>query len=117
MSGEDKSEGAGKSGEAGMKTGYIGILAVGLMIGIIIGIVVGAFGFPQTQSYSAESALRPEEAGEKVTDFISNYGGLPPGADVAVINVTEDFVHFEKPVLSINEFEVVLGERSWEDIF
>ncbi len=89
MSGEDKSEGAGKSGEAGMKAGYIGILAVGLMIGIIIGIVVGAFGFPQTQSYSAESALRPEEAGEKVTDFISNYGGLPPGADVAVINVTE----------------------------
>jgi thiol-disulfide isomerase/thioredoxin len=89
MSGEDKSEGAGKSGEEGMKTGYIGILAVGLMIGIIIGIVVGAFGFPQTQSVSVANGLTADEAGEKVAAFISNYGGLPPGADVALINVTE----------------------------
>ena len=88
MSGEDKSEGAGKPGEAGMKTGFIGILAVGLMVGIIIGIVVGAFGFPQTQSYSAESALRPEEAGEKTIDFITNYA-VAPGVDVELINVTE----------------------------
>ncbi|MCK4398998.1 MAG: hypothetical protein KAV25_08410 [Methanophagales archaeon] len=65
MSGEDKSEGAGKPGEAGMKTGFIGILAVGLMIGIIIGVAVGAFGFPQTQSqdFSAGSALTPEKQG------------------------------------------------------
>ncbi len=89
MSGEDKSEGAG---EAGMKTGYIGILAVGLMIGIIIGVAVGAFAFPRTQSVSVANELAPGEAGKKVTDFITNYSGyfrLPPGIDIALINVTE----------------------------
>jgi thiol-disulfide isomerase/thioredoxin len=94
MSGEDKSEGEGKPGEAGAKTGFIGILAVGLMIGIIIGVAVGAFGFPQAQSqgFSAGEVLAPKEAGNKVTGFISNYSGyfrLPPGVDIALINVTE----------------------------
>ncbi|MEA1957168.1 MAG: thioredoxin family protein, partial [Euryarchaeota archaeon] len=90
MSGEDKSEGAGKPGEAGMKTGFIGILAVGLMIGIIIGVAVGAFGFPQTQSqdFSAGSALTPEKAGVRAIDFITNYA-VAPGVDVELINVTE----------------------------
>ncbi len=94
MSGEDKSESEGKPGETGMKAGYIGILAVGLMIGIIIGIAVGAFGFPQVQSqgFSAGDVLASKEAGNKVTGFISNYSGyfrLPPGVDIALINVTE----------------------------
>ena len=90
MSGEDKSEGAGKPGEAGMKTGFIGILAVGLMIGIIIGVAVGAFGFPQAQSqgFSAGSALTPEKAGVRAIDFITNYA-VAPGVDVELINVTE----------------------------
>ena len=90
MSGEDKSEGVGKLGEAGMKTGFIGILAVGLMIGIIIGIAVGAFGFPQAQSqgFSAGSALTPEKAGVRAIDFITNYA-VAPGVDVELINVTE----------------------------
>ena len=86
---KDKSEGAEKPGEAGMKTKYIGILAVGLIIGIIIGVIVGAFGFPQNQSFGVANGLAPEEAGGKVTDFITNYGGLPPGVDVMLINVTE----------------------------
>lgn len=89
MTGEDKSEGTGKSGGAGMKT--IGILAVGLIIGLIVGAVVGAFGFPQTQTQSSidVNLFAPEEAGNKTTDFIMNYGGLPPDAAVEVINVTE----------------------------
>ena len=37
--------------------------------------------------------------------------------NTACPRLAEDFVHFEKPVLSANEFEVVLGERKWEDIF
>jgi len=37
--------------------------------------------------------------------------------NTACPRLAEDFVHFNKPVISINEFEVVLGERSWEDIF
>jgi thiol-disulfide isomerase/thioredoxin len=89
MSGEDKSEGAGKSGEEGMKTGYIGILAVGLMIGIIIGIVVGAFGFPQSQSVSAANGLTPEEAGEKVAAFINN-NLVQPGTQVTLGEVKEE---------------------------
>ncbi len=90
MSGEDKSEGVGKPGEAGMKTGFIGILSVGLMIGIIIGVAVGAFCFPQAQSpgFSAGSALTPEKAGVRAIDFITNYA-VAPGVDVELINVTE----------------------------
>jgi thiol-disulfide isomerase/thioredoxin len=90
MSGEDRSEGVGKPEEAGMKTGFIGILAVGLMIGIIIGVAVGAFGFPQAQSqvFSAGSALTPEKAGVRAIDFITNYA-VAPGVDVELINVTE----------------------------
>lgn len=89
MSGEDKSEGVGKPGEAGMKTGFIGILSVGLMIGIIIGVAVGAFCFPQAQSpgFSAGSALTPEKAGVRAIDFITNYA-VAPGVDVELINVT-----------------------------
>ena len=37
--------------------------------------------------------------------------------NTACPRLAEDFIHFKKPVLSINEFEVVLGERSWEDTF
>ncbi len=37
--------------------------------------------------------------------------------NTACPRLAEDFIHFKKPVLSINEFEVVLGERTWEDIF
>jgi len=37
--------------------------------------------------------------------------------NTACPRLAEDFVHFKTPVLSINEFEVVLGDRSWEDIF
>jgi thiol-disulfide isomerase/thioredoxin len=90
MSGEDRGEGLGKPGEAGMKTGFIGILAVGLMIGIIIGVAVGAFGFPQAQSpgLSAGSALTPEKAGVRAIDFITNYA-VAPGVDVELINITE----------------------------
>lgn len=86
MSGEDKSEGAGKPGEAGMKT--IGVLAVGLIIGILIGVVVGAFGFPQAKSFGASNVLTPEEAGAKAVDFIENYA-VAPGVDVELVNVTE----------------------------
>jgi len=37
--------------------------------------------------------------------------------NTACPRLVEDFVHFEKPVISAKEFEVVLGERRWEDIF
>jgi len=37
--------------------------------------------------------------------------------NTACPRLAEDFIHFKKPVLSAREFEVVLGERSWECIF
>ncbi|MEA1957169.1 MAG: diphthamide biosynthesis enzyme Dph2 [Euryarchaeota archaeon] len=37
--------------------------------------------------------------------------------NTACPRLVEDFTHFKKPVLSIKEFEVVLGERRWEDCF
>ena len=58
----------------------------------------------------------------RCTFFPTMFEGVAFGFKVdAFVNtacprVAEDFVHFEKPVLSAKEFEVVLGERSWEDI-
>jgi len=37
--------------------------------------------------------------------------------NTACPRLVEDFTHFKKPVISIKEFEVVLGERRWEDCF
>ena len=37
--------------------------------------------------------------------------------NTACPRLVEDFTHFKKPVLSMKEFEVVLGERRWEDCF
>jgi len=87
--GEDKSEGAEKPGEAGMKTKYFGVLAVGLIIGIIIGILVGVFGLPQIQGFGAANVLAPEEAGEKVTDFINN-NLVQPGTEVTLEEIKEE---------------------------
>ena len=84
-----------------MEMKAVGVLIVGLVIGVIAGCAVGAFVLPQQVHSFFPSALNtntstntitPEAAGEKVTDFISNYSGyfrLPPGVDIALINVTE----------------------------
>jgi hypothetical protein len=88
MTGED----GRKSGDDGVKTFYIGFLALGLIIGVILGIAVGASFLPQNQAPTctpgAANVLTPEEAGEKVIDFIANYA-VPPGVEVTLINVTE----------------------------
>lgn len=88
MSGED----ARKSGEEGVKTFYIGFLALGLIIGAILGIAVGGFVSPQNQTQSSmptvANVLTPEEAGDKAVDFVATYL-VPPGVEVSLINVTE----------------------------
>jgi thiol-disulfide isomerase/thioredoxin len=125
MSGEDKSEGAGKSGEEGMKTGYIGILAVGLMIGIVIGVAVGAFGFPQTQSYSIANGLTANEAGEKVAAFINN-NLVQPGTEVTLgeikeesglYNVTMSYMENQIPVYTTKDGKILfLQGLGWVQI-
>jgi 2-(3-amino-3-carboxypropyl)histidine synthase len=37
--------------------------------------------------------------------------------NTACPRLAEDFTHFKTPVLSAEEFEVVLGERGWDDIY
>ena len=119
MSGEDKSEGAGKPGEAGMKTGFIGILAVGLMIGIIIGVAVGAFGFPQAQSFSAANGLTADEAGKKAADFINN-NLVQPGTEVTLgevkeesglYNVTTSYMGNQIPVYITKDGKIIFVQR------
>jgi len=119
MSGEDKSEGAGKPREAVEKTGFIGILAVGLMIGIIIGIAVGAFGFPQAQSFSAANGLTADEAGKKAADFINN-NLVQPGTEVTLgevkeesglYNVTTSYMGNQIPVYITKDGEIIFVQR------
>jgi thiol-disulfide isomerase/thioredoxin len=125
MSGEDKSEGAGKPGEAGMKTGYIGILAVGLMIGIVIGVAVGAFVFPQAQDFSAANTLTADKAGEKVAAFINN-NLVQPGTEVTLgeikeesglYNVTTSYMENQIPVYITKDGEIIfLQGLGWVQI-
>jgi len=125
MSGEDKSEGAGKPRETGMKTGFIGILAVGLMIGIIIGIAVGAFGFPQAQSFSAANGLTADKASEKAADFINN-NLVQPGTEVTLgevkeesglYNVTTSYMGNQIPVYITKDGEILfLQGMGWIQI-
>jgi hypothetical protein len=84
-----------KSGDEGVKTFYIGFLALGLIIGILLGIAVGSFVLSpaQTQctlpgSTTVLTVLTPEEAGAKTIDFLTGYA-VPPGVEVSLINVTE----------------------------
>jgi hypothetical protein len=121
MSGEDKSEGAGKSGEARMKT--IGVLAIGLIIGIIIGVAVGAFAFPQAPS--ALNVLTAEEAGEVAADFINN-NLVQPGTEVilgevkeesGLYNVTTSYMGNQIPVYITKDGEIVfLQGLGWVQI-
>jgi thiol-disulfide isomerase/thioredoxin len=88
MAGED----GRKSGGDDVKTFYFGFLALGLIIGAIMGIAVGSSFLPQNQASTcapgAANVLTPEEAGEKMIDFIANYA-VPPSVEVTLINVTE----------------------------
>jgi len=123
MSSEAKSEGVGKSGEAGMKP--IGILAIGLIIGILIGVVVGAFGFPQAKSFGASNVLTAEEAGEEATDFI-NDNLVQPGTEVilgevkeesGLYNVTTSYRGNQIPVYITKDGEIVfLQGLGWVQI-
>ncbi|MCW7072027.1 MAG: thioredoxin family protein [Methanophagales archaeon] len=77
-----------------MKTETVGVLALGLVVGVVVGVVVGSFGLSfQTQSLTTGTGtaevLTADEAGNATVDFIMNYGGLPPGVEVELVNATE----------------------------
>ena len=75
-----------------MEKEAVGVLTIGLVIGLIAGCAVGAFVVPQPGALTTNTSanvITPEAAGAKTIDFISNYGRLPPGVNVTLINVTE----------------------------
>ena len=88
--------------------------------GILIGMKSGQFNLDEAVSLQRKAVAKGLEAylialeeineeqllGFKVDGFVNT----------ACPRLAEDFVHFKKPVLSINEFEVVLGERGWDEI-
>jgi 2-(3-amino-3-carboxypropyl)histidine synthase len=43
--------------------------------------------------------------------------GVDAFINTACPRIVEDFVYFRTPVLTVAEFEVVIGDRRWEDIF
>ena len=88
--------------------------------GILIGMKSGQFRLDEAVALQRRAVMKGIEAylialeeinegqllGFKVDGFVNT----------ACPRLAEDFVHFKKPVLSINEFEVVLGERGWDEI-
>ncbi|MCK4475712.1 MAG: diphthamide biosynthesis enzyme Dph2 [Methanophagales archaeon] len=90
-------------------------------VGIIIGMKSGQFNLGEAlalrrkaieKGLNAYLIAMDEIKEEKLLGF-----KIDAFVNTACPRVAEDFVHFKKPVLSAEEFEVVLGERSWEDIF
>jgi len=89
--------------------------------GIIVGMKSGQFNLNEAISLRRKAIEKGLNAYLIAMDEIREDKLL--GFDVdAFVNtacprLAEDFVHFVKPVISAMEFEVVLGERRWEDIF
>jgi 2-(3-amino-3-carboxypropyl)histidine synthase len=89
-------------------------------LGIIIGMKSGQFNLSEALALRRKAVEKGLNAYLIAMDEINeeNLLGFKVDAFVntACPRLAEDFVHFEKPVLSAKEFEVVLGERGWEDI-
>jgi 2-(3-amino-3-carboxypropyl)histidine synthase len=90
-------------------------------VGIIIGMKSGQFNLDEAlalrkkaieKGLNAYLIAMDEIKEEKLIGF-----KVDAFVNTACPRVAEDFVHFKKPVLSAKEFEVVLGERGWDDIF
>jgi 2-(3-amino-3-carboxypropyl)histidine synthase len=89
--------------------------------GILVGLKSGQFNLNEAIAFRLKAIQNGLEAyliamaeiteaklwGFKVDAFVNT----------ACPRLAEDFVHFKKPVISAREFEVVLGERSWEGLW
>ncbi|MHC1611151.1 MAG: diphthamide biosynthesis enzyme Dph2 [Candidatus Methanospirareceae archaeon] len=89
--------------------------------GIIIGMKSGQFNLTEAVALQRKAAERGLDAHLITMEEVNEERLLGFKVDAfvntACPRLVEDFVHFNKPVLSINGFEVVLGERSWDDIW
>ncbi|NQE06506.1 2-(3-amino-3-carboxypropyl)histidine synthase [ANME-1 cluster archaeon GoMg1] len=90
-------------------------------VGIIIGMKSGQFNLSGAIDLKREAVGKGLDAYLITMDEISEDKLLGFKVDAfvntACPRLVEDFTHFKKPVISIKEFEVVLGERRWEDCF
>jgi 2-(3-amino-3-carboxypropyl)histidine synthase len=90
-------------------------------VGIIIGMKSGQFNLSEAIDLKKKAVEKGLNAYLIAMDEISEDKMLGFKVDAfvntACPRLVEDFTHFKKPVLSIKEFEVVLGERRWEDCF
>jgi len=89
--------------------------------GILIGMKSGQFKLSEAIALQKRAVAKELEAYlialEEITEERLLGFKVDAFVNTACPRLAEDFLHFKKPVLSINEFEVVLGERTWEDIF
>ncbi|MDI6885605.1 MAG: diphthamide biosynthesis enzyme Dph2 [archaeon] len=89
--------------------------------GIIIGMKSGQFNLSKALALKRKAAAKGLDAHliamEEVTEASLLGFKVDAFVNTACPRLPEDFAHFNKPVLSINEFEVVLGERSWEGVW
>ncbi|MGB7000627.1 MAG: diphthamide biosynthesis enzyme Dph2 [Halobacteriota archaeon] len=89
--------------------------------GILIGLKCGQFNLNEATAARRKAVHRGLDAYliamEEITE--ANLLGFTVDAFVntACPRLAEDFMHFKKPVISATEFEVVLGERAWEDLW
>ncbi|MGB7532661.1 MAG: diphthamide biosynthesis enzyme Dph2 [Halobacteriota archaeon] len=90
-------------------------------VGIIIGMKSGQFNLSEAIDLKKKAVEKGLNAYLITMDEITEDNLLAFNVDAfvntACPRLVEDFTHFKKPVLSIKEFEVVLGERRWEDCF
>ena len=90
-------------------------------VGILIGLKCGQFNLNEATAARLKAVHKGLDAYliamEDITE--ANLLGFKVDAFVntACPRLSEDFVHFKKPVISATEFEVVLGERDWEDLW
>ena len=90
-------------------------------VAIIVGMKTGQFELDKAIELKRKTVEKGLNAYLVTMDEITEDNLLAFNVDAfvntACPRLVEDFTHFKKPVLSIKEFEVVLGERRWEDCF
>lgn len=89
--------------------------------GILIGMKSGQFKLSEAIALQKKAEAKGLDshliALEEITEARLLGFKVDAFVNTACPRLSEDFVEFKKPVLSINEFEVVLGERSWEELW
>jgi len=89
--------------------------------GIIVGMKNGQFNLSGALALKRKAIAKGLDAHliamEEITEESLLGFKVDAFVNTACPRLAEDFAHFNKPVVSINEFEVVLGERSWDGVW